>query len=101
MDRTALARVLVPVAATGLLIAVSAGALLFTVRARHYVTVDLLWLKLALISTGALFAILFHARAGLWIERAGERQAAFHGAASLACWLGALLAGRLIAYFPG
>lgn len=101
VDRTALARVLVPVAACGLVLAVAAGCLLFSVRARHYVEVDLFGLKLGLIFAGTALALLFHARAGLWVERAGPGRAAFHGAASLACWLGALLAGRLIAYFPG
>lgn len=101
VDRAALARVLVPVAAAGLLLAVSAGLVLFSVRAQHYVKVDILWWKLGLIATGATLALLFHARAGLWVERAGRRQAAAHGAASLFCWLGALVAGRMIAYFPG
>lgn len=101
VDRVALARVLVPVAATGLLLAVCAGLVLFSVRAPHYVKVDLLAWKLGLIATGATLALIFHARAGLWVERAGPGQAAFHGAASLFCWLGALLCGRLIAYFPG
>ena len=101
VDRTALARVLVPMAALGLLLAVSAGLVLFSVRAQHYVKVDLLYWKLCFIAAGAGLAILFHARAGLWVERAGPGQAALHGAASLCCWLGALVAGRMIAYFPG
>ncbi len=101
VDRTALTRVLFPVAATGLVIAIAAGLILFSVRAQHYVKVDLFWWKLSLISTGAALALLFHARAGVYVERAGPQQAAFHGAASLVCWVGALLCGRLIAYFPG
>ncbi|MEX2520654.1 MAG: DUF2214 domain-containing protein [Paracoccaceae bacterium] len=101
IDRTALARVLTPVAACGLMLAVAAGIVLFSVRAQHYATVDLLYWKLGLITVGGALAIVFHVRAGLWLEAASERQAAFHGGASLVCWLGALVCGRMIAYFPG
>lgn len=101
VDRAALARVLTPVAASGLVLAVAAGLLLFSVRAQHYIAVDLLYWKLGLITIGAALALFFHIRAGLWLEEASERQAAFHGGASLVCWLGALVCGRFIAYFPG
>lgn len=100
VDREDLTRVLVPLAVIGLVTAVSAGSVLFSVRAPHYITVTLFWWKLGLISTGVILALIFHIRAGLWIERATERQCVFHGAASLICWGGALVAGRLIAYFP-
>lgn len=100
IDQSALARMLTPLAALGLVIAVSAGCVLFSVRAGHYVNVSLFWWKLGLIAAGASLAILFHIRAGIWIERATRRQSVLHGAASLICWAGALAAGRLIAYFP-
>ncbi|MEM7547554.1 MAG: hypothetical protein AAF367_18660 [Pseudomonadota bacterium] len=99
-DRASLVRVLVPMAATGLVLAVMSGMLLFTVRAEDYVQVVLLYAKLCLIITGTTLALLLHLRAGLWVERASDRQLAFHGAASLLCWLGALVCGRMIAYFP-
>lgn len=101
VDRTAAARLLVPVAALGLTIAILAGMTLFTVRAEDYVQSSLFFWKLGLIAAGAGMAIWLHARTGLWIERASDRRAALHGAASLACWLGALVLGRFIAYFPG
>src|SRR5690606_26256279 len=43
-----LARVLVPVAATGLAVAVVAGALLFSIRAREYADLGVLQVKLVL-----------------------------------------------------
>lgn len=100
VDRTGVTRLLVPTAAFGLLLALLSGMLLFSVRAEHYVTVTLLYAKLSIIATGAALALLLHARTGLWIERASPRTAALHGLASMALWLGALLCGRLIAYFP-
>ncbi|MEM7499063.1 MAG: hypothetical protein AAF371_13860 [Pseudomonadota bacterium] len=98
IDRAALARVLVPVAAIGLVLALVTGPMLFATRAVRYASYDIVLLKLALVGLGAGLAILLHARAGLWIDRATPRQAAFHGAASLVCWIGALACGRLIAY---
>lgn len=93
-------RLLVPVAVTGLVIAIACGLILFSVRAGHYINVRLFYWKLGLIVTGVAMALLFHLRAGLWLDRATGRQAALHGLASLVCWLGALAAGRMIAYFP-
>ncbi len=99
-DRGSLVRVLVPMAATGLVLAVLSGMLLFSVRAGDYVQVTLLYWKLALIAAGATLAMVLHLRAGLWLDRASNRQLALHGAASMLCWLGALVCGRMIAYFP-
>lgn len=100
VGREDLARVLVPIAAAGLLLAISAGLVLFSVRAGHYLGVTIFYWKLCLVVLGATLALLFHARAGFWLERATDRQAALHGTASLCCWVGALVAGRMIAYFP-
>ena len=94
-----LARLLVPVAATGLAIAVTAGIGLFVVRAKEYGVHPLLQLKIPLVLLGATAALVFHARAGLWLERASAGQARFHGTLSLLCWVGALVLGRLIAYW--
>ena len=100
IDRTDAVRLLVPVAAFGLLLAVLAGIGLFTVRATDYAQATLLYWKLGAIALGAGLALALHVRAGLWIERASPRRAALHGAASMLCWLGALVMGRFIAYFP-
>ena len=94
-----LARLLVPVAATGLSIALAAGVCLFVVRAKDYGVHPAFQLKIPLVLLGFAAALVFHARAGLWLERASPRQARFHAALSIACWVGALVLGRLIAYW--
>ena len=98
VDRRDLARVLVPVAAFGLVLAVSAGVLLFVVRAPYYGYHPLLLAKVALVLTGTAAALVFHARAGLWLDRATAAQCRIHGALSLTCWTGAVICGRFIAY---
>lgn len=94
-----LARLLLPVAAAGLAIAVLAGIGLFVVRAKDYGTHELFQAKIPLVLLGTVAALVFHARAGLWLERASARQARLHGALSLTCWVGALVLGRMIAYW--
>lgn len=101
LDRTDVVRMLAPLAALGLLSAMATGSLLFAIRARDYIQTPLFLWKLGLILIGVSLALSFHAKTGLWGERASPRLAAVHGAASLVCWLGALVCGRMIAYFPG
>jgi hypothetical protein len=98
VPRAALARVLVPVAATGLALAVTAGLFLFSTRAQEYAGVGFLQAKLALVATGAVSAVLLHRAHGLALERASRRRLAVHAVVSTACWLGALACGRLIAF---
>ncbi|MEL6267696.1 MAG: hypothetical protein AAFR52_18995 [Pseudomonadota bacterium] len=93
-----LARVLVPVAALGLAMAMTTGLMLASVRPERYLAIGFMQAKLALVATGAALALLLHARAGLWLDRVRPGQARLHGALSLACWLGALVCGRFIAY---
>lgn len=94
-----LARVLVPVAAFGLALAVSAGVCLFVVRAKDYGIHPLFQAKIPLVMLGITLAVVFHARAGLWLEHVTARQARVHGALSACCWIGALVFGRMIAYW--
>lgn len=98
IERGPLVRVLVPVAATGLLVAMTTGALLFSVRAPEYAALTVFQVKLALVGTGAVSAITVHLIHGLWLETAGPTLLARAGALSMACWLGALVAGRMIAF---
>lgn len=98
VPRAALVRVLVPVAATGLALAVAAGTLLFSVRAREYADNPFLLAKLALVATGTAGALALHARHGRMLEGAHARTLRAHAALSMACWLGALACGRLIAF---
>lgn len=98
IPRRLLARVLVPAAAFGLIIAASAGLLLFATRATEYADLDVFRLKMTLIAVGTMAALSHHLRHG-WPE--GEASSAAmkaHALLSLACWLGALACGRLIAF---
>jgi hypothetical protein len=94
----ALARVLVPVAATGLALAVTAGLLLFSIRAREYADLGIFQLKMALVAIGATSAFWLHWSHGLTLVGAGRGGLAVHGVISLACWLAVLACGRLIAF---
>lgn len=98
VSRTGLTRVLVPVAATGLAMAVLAGGLLFSVRAREYTGVGFLQAKLALVMVGTLTALALHWRHGLLLDSAGNARLAAHAMLSLLCWPAALICGRLIAF---
>jgi len=98
VPRATLARVLVPVAAIGLALAATAGALLFAVRAREYAAMEVLQLKLALVAIGAVAAVALHRTSGRWLEAAGRGRLAAHAALSAVCWIGALVCGRLIAF---
>jgi hypothetical protein len=93
-----LARVLVPVAAAGLALAVIAGGLLFSVRAREYADLGVLWMKVAFVGFGLAAAVELHRLHGLDLETASGGRLAAHAAISTTCWLGALVCGRAIAF---
>ena len=96
--RDGLVRVLVPAAATGLALAVATGALLFASRAPEYAALTVFRIKLVLVCVGAGSAILLHLAHGIALETAGRRRLAAAAALSMTCWLGALVAGRMIAF---
>lgn len=98
VPRAGVARVLLPVAAAGLGLAVTAGVLLLAVRAREYAALEIVQLKLALVAIGGASALAVHRHGGWLLERAGPGRLGGHAAVSLLCWLGALLCGRLIAF---
>ena len=83
-----LARVLVPVAMCGFVLAVLAGGMLFTTDARKYAAMPLFQIKMALISLGVLNAVLL----------ARNRATTWAALISLAIWTGALICGRFIGY---
>ncbi|MFP3921492.1 MAG: DUF2214 domain-containing protein [Dichotomicrobium sp.] len=93
-----LARVLIPVAAAGLVIAVTTGFLLFSTRAGEYAGLTVFWIKMALVLLGGASAVVAHLRYGRWLATAGRRQLFRIGALSMMCWLGVLVAGRMIAF---
>lgn len=98
IPRKILARVLLPVAATGLVIAVSAGTLLFSVRATEYSGIGFFQIKVVLVVLGTLSALLLYRGYGLLLEGASEPRLRLHALLSMLCWLGALICGRLIAF---
>ena len=98
LQHSELARLLLPIAAAGLMLAATAGVLLFVVRAKEYGVHPIFQVKMLIVLTGTAAALVAHARAGLWLDRITPRQERLHGALSLACWVGALVCGRMIAY---
>ncbi len=98
VSRPVLVRVLVPVAATGLALAVTAGILLFSVRAREYSGIGFLQAKVVLVAVGTLSALWLHGAHGFLLETASNSRLAGHAMVALVCWIGALVCGRLIAF---
>lgn len=100
---SALSRVLTPVAMSGLLIAVPAGALLFSTRAGEYADSALFQAKMLIVALGLANALWLR-----WLYPR-DRRAATDGAVpiaartaaalSLVLWPGAILLGRLVGYF--
>lgn len=101
-----LARVLVPMAGTGLGLALLTGPLLFSVDPFKYASLGVFWLKLLLIAMAVLNLLLLH-RSTAWrqtINAAGSVQPVpprlcAHAVISALGWLLVIFCGRLIAYF--
>ena len=98
----ALARMLLPVAIAGLLLAALTGALLFSVGAVKYASMTIFQAKLLLILAALANALLLH-RASAWVAYEAELQGTtprlqLAGALSIGCWLAAIFAGRMIGY---
>jgi hypothetical protein len=91
-----LARVLVPIAATGLFLAITTGIFLFITRANEYAALNLFLLKVTLIAAGAVHALSLQRGPGLAHASRARLRAA--GAASLSIWVAALICGRLLAF---
>jgi hypothetical protein len=93
----------VPVAIAGLLIAVTTGFLLFSVRAVEYARIDLLQVKLLLILLALTNALALR-RTTAWrafresdlVGTSGRLQVA--GGLSVTLWLSVIVCGRLIGY---
>ncbi len=98
ISRGALVRVLVPIAAFGLALAIAAGLLLFAVRAIDYATLTVFRLKLSLIAIGVASALILHATHGFLLETARPGMLRLAAILSMTCWLGTVIAGRLIAF---
>ena len=95
----------VPVAKAGFAVAAATGAGLLATKATEYYGNPFLLIKFAAIALG-LLNVLMLSRLTAWRARntralspAEYRQLAWIGGISLACWLTAVTAGRMIAYW--
>jgi hypothetical protein len=95
----------VPVAATGFVIAATTGIGLFATKATEYVGNPFLLIKFPAIALGLVNAAAVRGTAGWRAHQSRdltgkeERQLAVLGGVSLLCWLTAITAGRMIAYW--
>lgn len=96
-DAEQLGRLLVPVAISGLVLAIPAGLLLFATDAREYVASPLFQAKMLVIALAIGNALWLRATA--WGRPSARRRLALGGAASFLLWLGAIILGRLVGYF--
>ena len=98
-----LARVLVPIAAAGLVLAAPMGALLFLVRAADYAALWLFQAKMALLVFALVNAVVIVRSKG-WRRLQADPDAGISpslrigAVASLVTWLGVLTVGRLVGY---
>lgn len=98
-----LASTLVPIAITGLVLALFTGSLLFATRPLDYVAEPLFGIKLALLGAAVLNALLLR-RSPRWRWMGAtpgappQRAWRLHGLLSIVLWLGVITAGRLIGY---
>lgn len=97
--------VAVPVAKAGFFLAATTGVGLLATKATEYYGNPFLLIKFTAIAFG-LANVLVLNRSSAWrarraraLSRAEDRQLAWMGGISLACWLAAVTAGRLIAYW--
>jgi len=100
-----LARPTVVIAGSGFALAAMKGPALLATKATDYIGNPFLPIKLVAIALGLLNIAIIHrlpawkARANPDLDLSQRRQLAIAGGASLACWLTAISAGRLIAYW--
>ena len=101
----AIARPVVTIATTGFCIAVPSGICMLSTNGTEYIGNPFLPIKFAAIAAGLINAAVVN-RLPAWRARdadsgstAGERQLALVGGISLACWVTAVSAGRMIGYW--
>lgn len=90
------ARLLLPVAIAGLVLAVCAGLLLFATDARAYAGSTLFRIKMACVAAAVANALAL--RRVEWRAKPSRRVAAA-GTASACLWLAAIVLGRLVGFF--
>jgi hypothetical protein len=95
----------VPLAATGFVIAAASGLCLISTNGSEYVGNPFLLIKFPAIAVGLVNAMVVRQLAGWRARESRElaprerRQLSIVGAVSLASWLTAIAAGRLIGYW--
>jgi hypothetical protein len=100
-----LSKPLVTMAASGFTLAVITGAGLLATKATEYVGNPFLYIKFPAIALGLVNVLLIHRSAPWKAHRTRElssqeqSQLARMGGTSLACWLTAISAGRMIGYW--
>lgn len=101
----AIATTAVPVAMVGFVVAAASGVCLLAANAVAYQHNPFLLVKFAAIGLGLLnaavvrFTPAWRARSAGGVSGSGARQLVVMGAVSLACWLTAVTAGRMIGYW--
>jgi hypothetical protein len=101
----AIARPTVPVAATGFAIAMTSGVCLIASKATEYVGNPFLYIKLPAIALAIVNVLAINRMPGWKARNTRElspheqRRLSVAGAISLACWLTAIGAGRMIGYW--
>lgn len=93
-----LGRVLRGVAATGLLLALLAGGLLFATRASEYAASPFFLAKMGFVCLGGINALVASRTSPEYLAGAGRR-GVLVALVSLICWVTALILGRLVGYF--
>jgi hypothetical protein len=96
---------LIPVAATGIIVALTSGVFLLATQATEYIGNPFLLIKFAAIGLG-LINIAALRRGGFWAKAetleasaTGRVRLALAGTISLSCWIAAITAGRMIGYW--
>jgi hypothetical protein len=101
----ALANAAAPVAAFGFVLAATSGVGLLATKATEYVGNPFLYIKFPAVAIGVVNALILNfspawqARGTRELSQRENRQLAWMGGTSLACWLTAIGAGRMIAYW--
>ena len=101
----ALAEAAAPVAAFGFALAATSGIGLLATKATEYIGNPFLYIKFPAVAIGVVNALVlsfspaWRARRRRELSQRENRQLAWMGGTSLACWLTAIGAGRMIAYW--
>lgn len=101
----ALAEVAAPIAGCGFVLAATTGLGLIATKATEYIGNPFFYIKFPAIALGLLNVLVLNlspawqARRTRELSRGENRQLAVMGGISLACWLTAITAGRMIAYW--